>query len=145
MSAGTNAYGANCGFNQSGGAHFIIMTSLTNTSINSITTAATGSGGAVAAPVLALVAATDASVGLTAADVVAGKLLKDMGTSVVSSGRVFRKFAAVGTGTAAKYASSFGVNGSAAVAPNAGYGTFYLEVGREGAGSATPAPILRYF
>ena len=144
MSAGTNAYGANCGFNQSGGAHFIIMTSLTNTSINSITTAATGSGGAVAAPVLALVAATDASVGLTAADVVAGKLLKDMGKSVVSSGRVFRKFESVGTG-AVKFNSTFGVNGAVPSALNTGYGTFYLEVGREGAGPATPAPILRYF
>jgi hypothetical protein len=69
------------------------------------------------------------------------KLLKDMGKSVVSGGRVFRKFAPV-VATGAN--SSFGVVGAAGTAPNTGYGSFYLEVGREGAGAA-PAPITRYF
>jgi hypothetical protein len=70
-----------------------------------------------------------------------GALLKDMGRTVVSSGRTFRKFAPVVSG--APTASSLGVFGSTNAAPNAGYGSFYLEVGREGAG--TPAPIARYF
>jgi hypothetical protein len=144
MSSVPNAFGARAGFNQSGGSHFIIMTQLDNTYINKLTSAATGSGGAVVAPVLATAAANDAVIGLGAADVAAGKLLEDMGKTVVSSGRIFRKFASVGTG-AAKFNSTFGVNGAAASAVNAGYGTFYLEVGREGAGPATPAPILRYF
>lgn len=144
MSAGANAFGAIAGFNQSGGAHFIIMTQLDNTYINKISVGATGSGGAVTAPSFALAAATDATIGLGAADVAAGKLLKDMGKSVVSSGRVFRKFESVGTG-AVKFNSTFGVNGAVPSALNTGYGTFYLEVGREGAGPATPAPILRYF
>jgi hypothetical protein len=66
---------------------------------------------------------------------------------VVSSGRTFRKFQAVGTGSG-NFTSTFGVQGGnpgVPTAANAGYASFYLEVGREGAGTATPAPILRYF
>jgi hypothetical protein len=76
----------------------------------------------------------------------ASKLLKDMGKTVVSAGRTFRKFAPVVAGLGV---SSFGVVGAAGTATNTGYGSFYLEVGREGfAASATtglPAPIVRYF
>jgi hypothetical protein len=142
----TGALPSRAGWNQSGGAHFIVMTQLDNTHINKLTSAGSNSGGAFVAPTFALAPATDAAIGLGAADVAAGKLLKDMGKTVVSSGRTFRKFAAVGTG-AAKFASTFGVNGAAPVAPNPGYGSFYLEVGREGSAGATavPAPILRYF
>jgi hypothetical protein len=122
------------------------MTQLDNTHINKLNSAGSNSGGAFVGPTFALVAANDAAIGLGAADVAAGKLLKDMGKTLVSSGRTFRKFQAVGTG-AVKFASTFGVNGAATVAPNPGYGSFYLEVGREGSAGATavPAPILRYF
>lgn len=144
MSANSGAHSARGGFNQSGGAHFIVITSLDNTYINKLATAGSGSGGAVVAPTFSPVAATDASIGLLAADVAAGKLIKDMGRTVVSSGRTFRKFAAVGSG-AARFNSSLGVGGAAGSAPNAGFGSFYLEVGREGQGTATPAPIARYF
>jgi hypothetical protein len=72
-----------------------------------------------------------------------GKLLKDMGKTVVSAGRTFRKFAPVVS--AAGTVSTFGVVGAAAAGANAGYGSFYLEVGREGQGPAAPAPIARYF
>jgi hypothetical protein len=75
------------------------------------------------------------------ATVGANKVIKDMGRTVVSAGRVFRKFAPV-VNTGAN--SSFGVVGVAAAGANAGFGSFYLEVGREGAGAA-PAPIARYF
>ena len=122
----------------------MILTQLGNTHLNTVTTAASGSGGAAVPPVLALVAATDASIGLAAGDVAAGKLLKDMGKTLVSGARVFRKFAVVGSG-AAKYNSTLGVNGIASTATNPGYGSFYLEVGREGQGTAVPAPIARYF
>jgi len=148
MAANSSAHPVKAGFNQSGGAYFIIVGSagLTNAHINSIATAASGSGGAAVPPSLQAVAATDASVGLVVGDVATGKLLKDMGKSVVSANRVFRKFAVVGSAHASKYASSFGVEGGVATAPNAGYGTFYLEVGREGQGqAAVPAPIARYF
>jgi hypothetical protein len=142
----TGAFPSRAGWNQSGGAHFIVMTQLDNTHINKLNSAGSNSGGAFVGPTFALVAANDAAIGLGAADVAAGKLLKDMGKTLVSSGRRFRKFQAVGTG-AAKFASTFGVNGAATVAPNPGYGSFYLEVGREGSAGATavPAPILRYF
>ena len=145
----TGAFPSRAGWNQSGGAHFIIMTNLEATPgqyINTLTSAGSNSGGAFVGPTFALVAANDAAIGLGAADVAAGKLLKDMGKTLVSSGRTFRKFQAVGTG-AVKFASTFGVNGAATVAPNPGYGSFYLEVGREGSAGATavPAPILRYF
>jgi hypothetical protein len=143
MSANSAAHSAKGGFNQSGGAHFIVLTSLDNTHINRLATAGSNSGGAVVAPTFSAVAATDASIGLLAADVAAGKILKDMGRTIVSSGRTFRKFAAVGSG-AARFNSSLGVGGTPASAPNAGFGTFYLEVGREGQGTAVPAPIARY-
>lgn len=141
----TGAFPSRAGWNQSGGAHFIVMTQLDNTHINKLNSAGSNSGGAFVGPTFALVAANDAAIGLGAADVAAGKLLKDMGKTLVSSGRTFRKFAAAGTANA-RYASSFGVVGAAPTAPNAGYATFYLEVGREGsAGAATPpAPIARY-
>jgi hypothetical protein len=154
MSAGTNAFGARAGFNQSGGAYFMCVQALdgaagvTGTYINQLTAAPTGSGGAVVAPTLALVAmSTVIGSGTTAANastiVGTGKLLKDMGKTVVSAGRVFRKFAPVVS--AAGTVSSFGVVGAAGSGANAGYGSFYIEVGREGQGPATPAPILRYF
>ena len=156
MSSGTNAFGARAGFNQSGGAYFMVMsplansdgTTTTNNFVHTVTAAATGSGGAVVAPTLAptLMSAVIGA-GTTAANaasfVQTGKLLEDMGKTVVSAGRVFRKFAPVVS--AAGTVSSFGNVGAAASGANAGYGTFYLEVGREGAGPATPAPILRYF
>lgn len=139
-----NMYPAKAGFNQSGGNTYIILTQLDNTYINKVSVAPTGSGGATTVPSLAAAAATDAVIGLGAGDVAPGKLLKDMGRSVVSAGRVFRKFESIGTG-ATKFNSTFGVNGAAGSTLNTGYGTFYLEVGREGQGPAVPAPILRYF
>jgi hypothetical protein len=157
----TGALPSRAGWNQSGGAHFIVMTPLANTDgtvaagsfLNVLSNAPANSGGAFtqgsfkqASAREAFGLATDTSVGVAAAfaAVGAGKLLKDMGKTVVSSGRTFRKFQAVGTGSG-NFTSTFGVQGGPAVAPNTGYADFYLEVGREGAGTATPAPILRYF
>ena len=154
MSAGTNAFGARAGFNQSGGAYFMCVQALDGaagvqgTYINQLAAAPSGSGGAVVAPTLSLVAmSTVIGAGTTAANastiVGTGKLLKDMGKTVVSAGRTFRKFAPVVVSAGTN--SSFGIVGVAASGANVGYGSFYLEVGREGQGSATPAPIARYF
>ena len=152
MSSGTNAFPAKAGFNQSGGGYFLCVLPLEPTSgavgpyINTITAAPTGSGGATAPPTLAIVSMSSI-VGLASYSasslVQTGKLLKDMGRTVVSAGRTFRKFAPVVS--AAATVSSFGVVGAAASGANAGYGSFYLEVGREGQGPAAPAPIARYF
>jgi len=152
MAANSSAHPSKAGFNQSGGAHFIVMsplanadgTTTTNNFVNTLLTGGSNSGGAYVQPTFAptLMSAVIGS-GTTAANaagfVQTGKLLKDMGRSVVSSGRVFRRFQPV----VANLPSSFGVVGQAGSAINAGYGSFYLEVGREGTGAA--APIARYF
>ena len=154
MSSGTNAHPARAGFNQSGGAYFVCLTSLepsagTATIVQTLSAVGSNSGGAWVAPTLvpttmsnvlgpASVTSHANAVGIVAAN----KLIKDMGRTVVSSGRTFRKFAPVAIN--ASGVSTFGVTGSAGTTTNAGYGSFYLEVGREGVGS-TPAPIARYF
>jgi hypothetical protein len=157
MASGTNAFTSRAGFNQSGGSHFIVLTALepdvtnqTNTYINTITTAGSNSGGATTAPVLNKVSmssilgfATNGASSLVGA----GRLLKDEGRTIVSSGRTFRKFSPVVQGLSV---SSFGKVGAAATGPNTGFGSFYLEVGREGSATASvttgaPAPIARYF
>lgn len=157
MSSGTNAFPSKAGFNQSGGAHFMTLTGLdgaagvTGTYINTLVNAGSNSGGAFTGPTLALVAMSTvigAGTTATAASTLVGgnKLLKDMGRTVVSAGRTFRKFAPVVSGLGA---SSFGVVGAPGSGANSGYGSFYLEVGREGfagaAGAGAPAPIVRYF
>jgi hypothetical protein len=66
-------------------------------------------------------------------------LLKDMGRTVVSSNRTFRKVQLVLTGN---QLSSFGVSGPAGTTPNQDYYTGYIELGFEGSG--TPAPVARF-
>jgi len=159
MAANSSAHPLKAGFNQSGGAYFMVVNDLearaaANTAptavgsyINTLTTAGSGSGGAFVSPTLALASVSSVMNPANAGQASTmsglfgkGALLKDMGRSIVSSGRVFRKFAPV-----VGNLSSFGVVGVAGAAPNAGYGSVYLEVGREGQGAATPAPIARYF
>lgn len=162
MSSGTNAHPARAGFNQSGGAYFMTLAPFetqgtagvaptAGTFVNSLVNPGSNSGGAWIPPTLSTVTMSNvlgattaaqastmgASIGLTAAN----KMLRDMGRTVVSAGRTFRKFAPVVAGLGV---SSFGVAGAPASGANAGYGAFYLEVGREGFGT-TPAPIARYF
>lgn len=147
----TGAHPLKAGFNQSGGAYFMTLAALepgtagTAVYVNTLTSAGSNSGGAFVGPTLALAPMSNvlgagiASHANAAALVGANTLLKDMGKTVVSSGRVFRKFAPVARNT------SNGVVGGAAVAPNAGYGSFYLEVGMgSAAAGAVPAPIARY-
>ena len=80
----------------------------------------TGSGGAatVAAPtpIAAVGVYNSISVG-------PGSSLKDMGSSVVSSGRLFRKFKAVGVASSSQ--------GDVATT-DSNFGTFYLEVAADG-------------
>lgn len=141
------AHPLKAGFNQSGGAYFMVMSNLETTPgtlgpfVNQLLTAGSNSGGAFTTPTFSNVTmGAIMGSGVTAARagglVTAGSLLRDMGKTVVSSGRTFRKFAPSVNGV------SGGVVGQAAVVPNAGFGSFYLEVGREGAGVA--APIVRY-
>ena len=151
MSAGP----VNAGFNQSGGAYYMVLQNLETVGtgaagayIKALETAGSNSGGAWVGPTLVAVSmstilgntGTVGATGQGSTLVAAGALLRDMGKTIVSSVRVFRKFApVVAAGT---FNSSFGTVGQAAVAPNTGYGSFYLEIGREGTG--VPAPIVRY-
>lgn len=66
-----------------------------------------------------------------------GALLKDMGRTVVSSTRTFRKIQLV-----INNVSSFGVGGPAGTTPNSDYFTGYIELGFDGTG--TPAPVARF-
>ena len=160
MSAGSGAFGTKAGFNQSAGGYLVGTTSAVILSSLQVYTPGSGSGGATqvgsfssmvytvnaggvngplqqhcgvisyAAPV------APATVGLPDKD--NGALLKDMGKTIVSTGRVFRKFQAV-VPTGAGFPSSFGVTGEAGSSTQAGYLTGYLEVPGGNAGF-TPAP-----
>jgi len=149
----TGAHPLKAGFNQSGGAYFMCMLPLEptpgtvgTTFVNTLTSAGSNSGGAFVNPTLAQTLMSNvlgpgiASHANAAAVVGSNTILKDMGKTVVSSGRVFRKFAPVVRNT------SNGVVGGAGTATNAGYASFYLEVGRETVGGTggAPAPIVRY-
>jgi hypothetical protein len=70
----------------------------------------------------------------------AGGILKDMGKTVVSSSRTFRKVQVVLPASAAL--STFGVGGRAATAAGEDYFTGYIELGFEGQG--TPAPVAHF-
>lgn len=169
MSAFNGAHSVRGGYNQSGGAYFVCVTPLSGSAgtgtnepvvgaidaaashLYRISTAAAKSGGAFEPAVLTRVSAQDVfgvAVGRAdeaAGELGAGKLIKDMGKTIVDvNGRTYRKFAVAGTG--ANYVASLGVAGAPATAPGAGYATFYLNVGREGQTTgALPAPIARYF
>jgi hypothetical protein len=161
MAANSSAHPGRAGYNQAGGAYFIVTANLDNAVapnaapvyVNALTSGGSNSGGAWVPPAFTLVSmSTVLGISPTldhykfASSIVQqGALLKDMGRTVVSSGRTFRKFAPVVGGTPDR-ASSLGVQGGVGSAPNSGYGSFYLEVGREGqTGAAGPAPIARYF
>lgn len=174
MSAFNGAHSVRGGYNQSGGAYFVCVTRLTSaagegvapvvpatlatlvngaggaldsTHLYKIDKAASKSGGAFEAATLLPVSAVDVLGGglwsgaEAAAEFNAGQLIRDMGKTIVDiNGRTFRKFAVVGPNRVN------GVEGGLQTAPGAGYGTFYLDVGRDGkTGTAIPAPIARYF
>ena len=136
----------------------VVSNAVTASQIYKINAAGSKSGGAFEAPTFSQVNLGEVmrSSGTYAAlpddeaagFVAAGKLLKDMGKTVVAAnGRTYRKFAVAATG--AQFVNSFGVAGSAAAAPNTGYASFYLDVTRSsGTAAATataaPAPIIRY-
>lgn len=68
-------------------------------------------------------------------------LLRDLGKTVVSGGRTFRKVELVVRQSGSN--STFGVEGNAlGTNPNADYLTGYIEFGYEGTGA--PAPVVQY-
>jgi hypothetical protein len=62
--------------------------------------------------------------------------LRDLGKTVLSSGRLFRKVQLVVPNTATT--STFGVEGATSTVPNVDYLTGYIELGWEGNGQGAP-------
>ena len=143
MAANSSAHSAKAGFNQSGGAYFIIVDAAglatSSTSKLNVFTPGTGSGGATTSGSMTVTPAATIAPGLAAAHtwVGAGKLIKDMGKTVVVGGVTYRKFQTVQT------PSATGAGGQMGASPS--YYSFYLEVGRDGAQAVGPAGIARYF
>jgi len=133
MSAGSGAFGTKAGFNQSGGAYYVATGAGVLVSTLNVYTPGSGSGGATLAGSFLPFSTANAlgsdavkSRALVAIDK-AGAMVKDMGKTIVSTGRVFRKFQAV-VPTNAANPSSFGVTGEAGSSTQAGYLTGYIEV-----------------
>ena len=139
MATGSSAFSAKAGYNQNGGGYYIVLSTLALLDY----TAGTGSGGATTAGSLAAAGAATLPGGLST---LFGpyRLVKDMGKTVVSAGRTFRKIGAVLPANDA-LGSTFGVAGPAATATNPGYATFYVETGRDGANAdGSVAMLARY-
>jgi hypothetical protein len=111
------------GFKQVPAGGYVTIISSLNCAVLYSKPVTTGSGGS--ATVAAPVAVPLATIGPVSTLLRAGNVLKDMGSSVVSSSRVFRKFKAVGL------ASTAGGYGDLSTADN-NFGTFYLEVTGDG-------------
>ena len=83
--------------------------------------------------------ATDGSAYLPLVDSAGAGILKDLGTQVVSSSRVFRKIQlVVRNGALTGSQPTFGVAGASGTNPNQDFLTGYIELGYEGSGPATP-------
>ena len=141
MSAGSGALGTKAGFNQSAGGYVVGTNSAVILSSLQVYTPGSGSGGATQVGVFSSMANTLSGADLDRATLMmggaAGALLKDMGKTIVSTGRVFRKYQVVGP--ARLTPSTFGVVGAAGSSTQAGYLTGYVEV-PGGNGGFTPAP-----
>lgn len=138
MSVGSAAFSSKAGFNQSGGAHFIALDATYLANLQTLTPGS-GSGGAATVGTFGAFSWTGAN-GASTIHSASGKILKDMGKTVISSGRTFRKFQLVFP----QSVSTMGVFGAAASTTNPGYITGYLEVARDGT-PATVTPMARYY
>jgi hypothetical protein len=138
MSVTSGAFASKAGFNQSGGAHFIGLSDVYLSTLQTFTPGS-GSGGAVTQGSFAAFSWTGAG-GASTIHAASGRILKDMGKTVISSGRTFRKFQLVFP----QNQSTMGVYGAAASTTNPGYITGYLEVARDGT-PGTVTPMARYY
>ena len=148
MATGSAAFNTRGGYNQSGGANYVVVADLAAEIIYDVPVGA-GSGGAATfpAPIANSTTPLTKQWGLGLSSVtVAGSIIKDMGKTYISSQRTFRKFQAVSN--AAGGAATFGVTGPAPNGANGtttGYFTFYLETSREAQnGGSTRPRIARY-
>ena len=124
------------GFQQNGGSYYVVISSIATSQFFTYS-GSSGSGGSAAVGTFA--AYTDTGNNWSSC-LTAGKLIKDVGRTVVSSGRTFRKFqAVVNAGTSG---STFGVAGKAPTSTDTGYLTGYLEIGIEGLNQGAAAPLI---
>ena len=136
MAVNSAAYGAKAGYNQSSGGYFYAVADVVAAKLN-VYTPGSGSGGAATVGTFAPASGSQLPGGVSTL-FLAGKIVKDMGKTVVSSSRTFRKVQGV-VPTAAAASASFGVAGDATLN---NYASFYVELGRDGSGA--PVPLVRY-
>ncbi len=135
MSSKSGLFQTSSGYAQQGGTYYLTISSVVGQL--KTYTPGTGSGGATT---VGTFAPFSYSATVNQSSVIgANKVIRDMGKTVVSAGRTFRKF----QGVVAQTQSTGGVTGDAASSTNPGYLTGYLEVADEGAG-VDNALIVRY-
>lgn len=140
MATGSGAFGVKAGFNQSGGGYYVTLEDIKTKMFTKA--ADSGSGGATTVGAFsAYTWGSGGEPGGLSTFVATGKVIKDMGKTVVSAGRTFRKFQAV-------FSSITGTNGvggglTSGGSSNLSYLSFYLEIARDGAPNVIPA-IARY-
>jgi hypothetical protein len=127
------------GFNQSGGGYYLVTTSIPAANILTYS-GSSGSGGATTVGYFSTYTALGGGEAGASTFFLANRLIKDMGKTVVSAGRAFRKFQAVSSFAL----STGGVVGAATPAP--GYLTAYLEVAapNQGGLGGVVNSIVRY-
>jgi hypothetical protein len=152
-----NATGAGKGFAQQGGGYFYIVdTALPSkllvwgaTNASSSGQIPSGSGGAWSVGGFAVAQASQLPTG-TSTLFGSGRLVRDMGKTLVSAGRTFRKIKGILPTPAATGITAGVVNGDAGTYANninsidTGYLTFYVETGRDGANAANAAGLVRF-
>ena len=146
-----NATGAGKGFEQSGGGYFYIVDAALPAKLLTYgVTAPAGSGGAWTVGSFTQTADTGGSAALpghTSTFFAAGRIVRDMGKTLVSAGRTFRKIKGMSPNTDLVQGvnnSDNGVSAGVASGVDAGYLTFYVETSREGDGIAAPAGLVRF-
>lgn len=143
MATTSGAFGVKPGFNQSGQGYYIVVETGLWAKLN-VPNLASGSGGAYSVQALNLASAENATAGGLGISTLfgQGRLVRDCGKTIVSSGRAFRKIQAVLGEALAP--STFGVTGPVAgtlSSSDTGYATYYVEVATNGGPAPSAANI----
>ena len=153
MASQSGAFGAKCGYNQSAGGYYYIIDASLPGKLQTYS-GGSGSGGATTVGSFAALVPGAGAIPANVSTVFGqGKLVRDMGKTVVSSGRAFRKVQGLALATN-NSSPSFGVGGLGEKVVNSvdtGYLTAYVELCREGscgtnaAGqTGIPAGLVRF-
>lgn len=129
MSAASGAFSAKAGFNQGSGGYFYVVSNIAGSNLLTLNPAS----GTLSPATLAEMPSGVSTL------FTAGRVVRDMGKTVVSSTRVFKKIQGVAPESQAP--STNGVTGTGATSSNPGYATYYVETT---VNQATPVPLVRY-